>query len=238
VQTWTRARARRGALTTVEREELGRLRKQVKRLEMEREILKNYPRGFSHLPAAASARPSILCAPRPLFGRGEVSECDMLEAAASGAGGGAFGSGIVSDGGCGVPLGFGAGGRDAGGGVSTTTRSRRPFSPSLMTKICVTGACPDTTNRKTCLPGSIGNAAPSRLSVSADPSTLTFTALTSRPEPSLVSRMMVGCALSNSSNRRVQSARMRPGQEGSEHSWKRIRAMANLPSWRASWPVE
>jgi transposase-like protein len=29
-----------GALTTVEREELGRLRKQVKRLEMEREILK------------------------------------------------------------------------------------------------------------------------------------------------------------------------------------------------------
>ena len=30
-----------GVLTTVEREELGRLRKQVKRLEMEREILKN-----------------------------------------------------------------------------------------------------------------------------------------------------------------------------------------------------
>ena len=30
-----------GALTTAEREELGRLRKQVKRLEMEREILKN-----------------------------------------------------------------------------------------------------------------------------------------------------------------------------------------------------
>jgi transposase-like protein len=29
-----------GALTTAEREELGRLRKQVKRLEMEREILK------------------------------------------------------------------------------------------------------------------------------------------------------------------------------------------------------
>jgi transposase-like protein len=29
-----------GVLTTVEREELGRLRKQVKRLEMEREILK------------------------------------------------------------------------------------------------------------------------------------------------------------------------------------------------------
>ena len=38
-----------GALTTVEREELGRLRKQVKRLEMEREILKNYPRGISYL---------------------------------------------------------------------------------------------------------------------------------------------------------------------------------------------
>jgi transposase len=38
-----------GALTTVEREELARLRKQVKRLEMEREILKNHLRGSSHL---------------------------------------------------------------------------------------------------------------------------------------------------------------------------------------------
>lgn len=32
-----------GALSTVERDELVRLRKQVKRLEMEREILKNHP---------------------------------------------------------------------------------------------------------------------------------------------------------------------------------------------------
>ena len=38
-----------GALTTAEREELARLRKQVKRLEMEREILKNHPRGSSYL---------------------------------------------------------------------------------------------------------------------------------------------------------------------------------------------
>ena len=36
-------------LTTAERDELSELRKRVKRLEMEREILKNHPRVFSDL---------------------------------------------------------------------------------------------------------------------------------------------------------------------------------------------
>jgi transposase len=38
-----------GALTTAEKEELSQLRREVRVLRMEREILKNYPRGFSHL---------------------------------------------------------------------------------------------------------------------------------------------------------------------------------------------
>src|SRR5580658_707525 len=108
-------------------------------------------------PTPAATRPRTFCVPIPppwlptVGGSGGGSLLDD-----AGVGGGPRGVG----GGAGTGDGPGPGASGVGAGPPSTIPSRRSFSPSLITNVCVTGALPGTANVYVCSPGSTESAAP------------------------------------------------------------------------------